>query len=887
MDTRTIRQNFISFFEEREHTRVPSASLVPDDPTLMFTVAGMIPFKPYFAGEQTPPYLRAVSSQKCLRAGGKHNDLEEVGRTSRHLTFFQMLGNFSFGDYFKEKACPWAWELSTEGWGMDPDRLWITIYETDDEAEEVWRDLVGVPADRILRLGKKDNYWSMGVAGPCGPCSELHYDRGPEWGEASPRGPIDNDERYLEFWNLVFIQNQCNSDLEEVGELPKKNIDTGAGLERIAMLLQDKHTVFESDELFGMIARAEQLTGKKYGKEEDVDFGLRVLADHGRAMTFAIADGVLPSNEERGYVLRKIMRRAIRHTRLIGFEGPVLPSLADRCVELMGDAYPEIREKQSLIEEVAAREEERFSGTLKQGTSLLEEAIGKAKSSGSASLAGDVAFKLHDTFGFPIDLTTEIANESGVEVDAAGFEGLMAEQRERARSARAEIKGEAWLKANPSVVAGLKALRDELGPTEFLGYEHLKLPSELSGIVTPDGPAEEVEAGQTAEFVLATTPFYAEGGGQVGDRGTIRGSTGEAIVLDTQRRDGLFVHLAEVTSGAFRVKDPVEALVDSASRAGSQQAHTATHILHWVLRDRLGEHATQAGSLVEPGRLRFDFNHFDALDPDQVTEIGEEIQLRVLGDDVTRAYETSFDYARSIGAMAIFGEKYGDVVRVVEVGDYSKELCGGTHVSHTSNIGVVVVTGEGSVGANLRRIEALVGDEGIAYLKRRVAKLEQAAQLLKTNPDEIVERIEKLLSTQKEMERRIGEISKQGAESDAESLTQEAQDVNGVRLLVARRDVGVDDLRQLTQTLKGKLGSSIVILGAAGENNANLVAGVTKDVVDRGVTARDVLKPGAALLGGGAGGKPELSVSGGPNKDRLDEALAAAKAAALDALGHK
>ncbi|HEU4480936.1 MAG TPA: alanine--tRNA ligase, partial [Actinomycetota bacterium] len=436
MESRQVRDRFVAFFEERDHVRVPSASLVPNDPTLLFTNAGMNQFKPYFQGEQTPPYPRAVSVQKCLRAGGKHNDLEEVGRTTRHLTFFEMLGNFSFGDYFKKEICAWSWELVTESWGMEADRLWVSVYETDDEAFDLWRDHVGVPPERILRLGKKDNYWSMGVAGPCGPCSEIHYDRGPGWGEESPRGPIDNDERYLEFWNLVFMQNECDAALEEVGELPKKNIDTGAGLERIAMLLQEKPTVFESDLLMGMIERASEVTGKRYGSDERIDFGLKVLADHGRALTFAIADGVLPSNEERGYVLRRVMRRAIRHARLIGFEGDILAPLAARCVELMGDAFPEIVAQQSLVEEVAAREEDRFSETLKQGTALLDTAVERSKSRGQEALPGDVAFKLHDTFGFPIDLTTEIAGESGLSVDTAGFRRLMEQQRERARAAR-------------------------------------------------------------------------------------------------------------------------------------------------------------------------------------------------------------------------------------------------------------------------------------------------------------------------------------------------------------------------------------------------------------------------------------------------------------------
>jgi alanyl-tRNA synthetase len=873
MRTDEIRRQFTAFFVERGHERVPSASLVPNDPTLLFTNAGMNQFKPYFQGDQTPPYDRAVTVQKCMRAGGKHNDLEEVGRTTRHLTFFEMLGNFSFGDYFKEAICGWSWELATQGWGMDPDRLWASVYETDDEAYDIWRDLVGVPAERILRLGKKDNYWSMGVAGPCGPCSELHYDRGPKWGEASPRGPLDNDERYLEFWNLVFMQNLCDGDLKEVGELPKKNIDTGAGLERIAMLLQEKPTVFESDVLMGMIERASEITGEIYGRDERVDFGLRVLADHGRSLTFAIADGVLPSNEDRGYVLRRIMRRAIRHSRLIGFEGDVLAPLAGRCIELMGDAYPEIVARRELIEEIAAREEERFGATLKAGTALLEGALESSKSS-SKMLAGDVAFKLHDTFGFPIDLTTEIAGEAGVDVDVEGFNSLMQQQRVRAREARgAGAPGEA-----PVGVEGLAT-------TEFLGYEQLTCDATVVAILKEGEGVPIVSEGDEAELVLDRTVFYAEGGGQVGDQGEILSGSSRVAVVDTHRlAPGLTGHKVRVTSGEIAVNDQVRCEVNSERRRGSERAHTATHILHWILRDRLGEHATQAGSLVEPGRLRFDFNHFDSVHPDQLEQMSETLKQRVLADDATRSFETSFDHAKSLGAMAMFGEKYGDVVRVVEVGEYSKELCGGTHVDHTSNIGVVVITGEGSVGSNLRRIEALVGKEGIEHLQRRSEQLERAAGLLKSNPDEVADRIERLLATQKEMERRIAEIERSTADSDAETLAAQAADHNGVRVVIARRDVGVDAARQLVQKLKGKLGSSIVLIGTSVDGKANLVAGVTKDLVDKGVTARSLLEPGAALLGGGAGGKPDLAISGGPNADRLDSALDAVRAAALEQL---
>jgi alanyl-tRNA synthetase len=878
MDSSTIRDRFLAFFEERGHVRVPSASVIPNDPSLLFTNAGMNQFKPYFVGEQTPPYKRAVSVQKCMRAGGKHNDLEEVGRTTRHLTFFEMLGNFSFGDYYKSEICSWSWELVTEGWGMDPERLWVTVYETDDESHDIWIDGVGVRPERVLRLGKEDNYWSMGVAGPCGPDSEIWLDRGDAFGPPSRRGPAENDERYLEFWNLVFMQYDCNAALEPVAELPTKNVDTGAGLERIAMLLQERPTVFETDLLGGMIERASSITGRTYGEDERVDFGLRVLADHGRSVTFMIADGVLPSNEERGYVLRRVMRRAIRHARLIGHEQEVLPGLVDRCVELMGDAYPEIVERHDLIKEIVSREEERFTSTLKQGLSLLENEVDKTKGAGDTRLGGDVAFKLHDTFGFPIDLTTEIAAESGVEVDRDRFSELMTAQRERARAARAGVGEQAANEATAAIAEGR-------GATEFLGYEHLTTESEIVGLIDGHSSVEVAGEGREVDVVLDRTVFYAEGGGQVGDTGELRSSSGTARVVDTRRLlPGVTGHRARVTAGELRVGDAVTGLVDARARRGSERAHTATHILHWTLRDRLGEHATQAGSLVEPGRLRFDFNHFGALGEAQLADISAEVQSKVLTDDGVRAFETSFDYAKSIGAMAIFGEKYGDFVRVVEVGDYSKELCGGTHVPHTSNIGVVVLTAEGSIGSNLRRVEALVGRDGIDHLARRASMLEQTAHLLRAQPDEVAERVERLLAQSKGMERKLADVERKGADADAASLADAAVDVDGTRLVVARRDLTVDALRSLALNLKGRLGSAVIVLGSAGEGRANLVGAVSKDLVGRGLNARDLLKPGADLLGGGGGGKPDLAISGGSNSQAIDDAIEAVAAAAKDAI---
>ncbi|HWC14945.1 MAG TPA: alanine--tRNA ligase [Actinomycetota bacterium] len=875
MDSSTIRERFLAFFAERDHHQVPSSSLVANDPTLLLTNAGMNQFKPYFLGEQSPPFARAMSVQKCARTP----DIDEVGKTARHLTFFEMLGNFSFGDYYKREACAWAWELVTEGFGIDVERLWITVFQTDDEAAEIWADEVGVARGRIVRRGKADNFWSMGVAGPCGPCSELFVDLGPGYGDASEEGPAGNEDRYVEIWNLVFMQNDCDAAIEPVADLPKKNIDTGAGVERLASVLQGVPTIYETDTIGGLITEAERLTGVRYGTDDRTDMALRILADHGRFITFLIADGVLPSNEGRGYVLRRVMRRAIRHARMLGRNEPVLGGLIDATDALMGGFYNEVRDKKDFIHDVAEREEGRFDETLRQGLSLLEREITTNKAAGSNTLPGDVAFKLHDTFGFPVDLTREIAAESQLELDETSFASLMEEQRTRARAAR-----------QPGPLAGglhdaVATVTDQQGPTEFVGHEHLSTTGRVVALAAGADGVMVATEGDEVDVVLDRTSFYAEGGGQVGDRGVLRGPDGIAEVLETRRLlPGVTGHRVKVTAGEIAVGDEIEVTVDRAWRTGAERAHTATHILHWILRDRLGDHARQAGSLVEPGRLRFDFNHFDALSDAQIDDISTELQQRVLVDDHVRAFETTFDFAKSIGAMAIFGEKYGDFVRVVEVGEYSKELCGGTHVPHTARIGVVAVTSEGSVGANLRRVEALVGEEGLAYLKRKASALDRVAWMLKAAPDEVAEKLERLLATQKEMQRSLAAVEQRSAESDATRLADEAVDVSGTRLVVARRDAGVDALRALAQSLKAKLGSAVVVLGTAQEGRANLVAAVTKDLVERGISARDLLRPGAEMLGGGAGGKPELSISGGRSAERLDEALGAVGQAARAAL---
>jgi alanyl-tRNA synthetase len=627
-----------------------------------------------------------------------------------------------------------------------------------------------------------------------------------------------------------------------------------------------------------MVARAESLCGRSYGDDDRVDVGLRVLADHGRSISFMLADGILPSNEERGYVLRLIMRRAIRQARLMGQNQQVLTGLIQASTDLMGDAYPELRERHDLALEVASREEDRFDATLKQGLGLLEGEMSKVRSAGTSSVPADVAFRLHDTFGFPIDMTIEIAQEAGLAVDRDAFSVLMQEQRERARAAR---KGDEKGVAADAAMAVLESH----GAAEFLGYEHTRLASKVVALLDGASATPVLTEGQTGEVLLDRTVFYAEGGGQVGDTGALVASGARAVVTGTQRAaPGLFLHKVRVTAGELQVGDEVEAVIDADRRSSIERAHTATHVLHWILRDRLGDHARQAGSLVEPGRLRFDFSHFEGLAPAQLQDISSELQERVLTDDGVRAFETSYDFARSIGAMAIFGEKYGDFVRVVEVGDYSKELCGGTHVPHTSTIGVAIVTSEGSVGANLRRVEALVGREGLRHLEERAAVLDRAASLLKSPPDEVAERVERLLATHKDMEKKITEIERRSADSDATSLIEGSVDVNGARLVVARRDVEVDSLRALAQSVKGRIGSGVVVLGTSAKGKANLVGAVTKDLVERGLSARDILAPGAQLLGGGGGGKSDLAISGVPNAERLDDAIEVVARAVKEAL---
>jgi alanyl-tRNA synthetase len=856
-----IRRTFLAFFEERAHKIYPSSSLIPPPETnLMLTTAGMVQFRPYFLGEQQPPVPRAASVQKSFRT----TDLEEVGDQS-HLTLFEMLGNFSFGDYFKKEAIGWAWELVTKEFGLDPDRLWVTVYESDDESEELWLSETPIPKERIQRLGKDDNFWDMGVPGPGGPNSEIFYDRGPSYGESG--GPAVDDMRYLEIYNLVFMQYTTDGAKNIVEPLPSPSVDTGMGLERMATVLQDAGSIYDTD-LFGPILdRAAEVTDKPRGSSEAVDRLLRTLADHGRSAAFLIADGVTPSNEGRGYVLRRVMRRAITMARLQNVTSKILQPMTEAVIERFGHVYPELQRNSEGIKLLVGREEERFTQTLEMGLRILEDAIAKAQGN---VLPGEVAFKLQDTFGFPLDITKDVAEAKGIEVDLDTYERLMAEQRERSREV-----GEA------GKIRSEQAKLD-VAPTDFLGYDHRDAQGRVVALVRGVEPIDAVRAGDEADVVFDRTPFYPEGGGQVGDRGYLVGPDAKAEVLDTQKVGAAFLHRVRVTDGEIRVGSEMEQHVDVAHRTGAEQAHTATHVLHHTLRNTLGEHVRQMGSLVEPGRLRFDFSHFSAVDHGSLQEMEEVINQRVSDDDPVQPFETSYrDAIERYHAMAFFEEKYGDVVRVVGIGDYSYELCGGTHVPQTGHIGLVKLLGEGSIGSNIRRVEALTGAEGLRWVNERLGTAERAAALVRVPPDELVEGIERLLRTQKELEKQLSSQQQAGIGAAVDDLVTQARDLPKGKLVVARRTENADALRKLATGLRDKLGPSVVIVGSEDGGAPKLVAATSKGL---GIDAKALLANAARRIGGGAGGKPDLSMAGGRDASGLDEALAIASREAESAL---
>jgi alanyl-tRNA synthetase len=854
-----LRNAWTSFFADKGHSVVPSASLIPHDPTVLFTVAGMVPFKSYFTGDEASPYRRAASVQKCARAGGKHNDLDDVGRTKRHLVFFEMLGNFSFGDYFKAEAIPWSWELVTEVFGFDGDRIWVTVHTSDDEAEQIWHEVVGVPMDRIQRLGDKDNFWQMGDTGPCGPCTELHIDRGPAFGPEG--GPLHDPhgDRYMEFWNLVFMQFNQAPDGSRT-PLPKPSIDTGAGLERILTLIQGEDAVWDTDLMRPLIEQASSLTGKRYivGDYEDRNsFGLRVLAEHARSGAMLVNDGVLPSNENRGYVLRRILRRAIRFAYLLGADRLVMPSLAGTAVDVMADAYPDLRKNRDFILNVITREEEAFRRTLRNGLSILDKEL----ADGATTISGATAFMLHDTYGFPLEVTTEVTAERGVEVDRAGFDTEMERQRERAKSARrAGAQGEGRLEDYRSVM-------EQFGTTEFLGYSEDTCEARVLAVLPLADDGE-------VEVFLDRTPFYAESGGQMGDTGTISTETGTVAVSDTSFAiPGLRRHSGRIVSGFIDAGQVAQAQIDNERRAAIRRNHTGTHVLHWALREVLGDHVKQQGSLVAPDRLRFDFSHFQAVSADEIEQIERLANAEVLANEPVRAYETTKDEAAAMGAIAFFGDKYGDIVRVLEAGRNSMELCGGTHVRATGDIGTIKIVSEGSIASGVRRIEAVTGAHSVVLLQQESRALADAARLVGTRTDELVVGIQRKLDEIKALQDELKQLRASAAVGRANELVGSA--VDGV--LVSRVDgLAQADLRDLAVAVRQAGVGIVVLIGETDSGGVALTAAVTKE---SGLNAGDLVKDAARAVGGGGGGRGDIAVAGGKDPTGIDAALDAARAA--------
>ena len=862
MDAVALRRAFIDFFAARDHSEVPSAGLIPHHPSApMFTNSGMMPFVPYFLGEEpvlwTPP--RAVSIQKCVRAGGKHNDLDAIGRSPRHLSFFEMLGNFSFGEYFKTDAIPWSWEFLTSTLGLDGDRLWVTVHDSDDDAQAIWIDAVGFPAERIQRLGA-DNFWEMGETGPCGPSSEIFWDYGPDLGPAGGPANPAADNRYVELWNLVFQQFFRHAD-GTLTDLPSQNIDTGAGLERILAVMSDSPWLYAADTLTQLVDVAEQLTGRRLGADAQSDVALRLLADHSRTMTFLIADGVIPSNEDRGYVLRRIIRRAIYFAYLLGVEQPITPAMAEQVSHVMGDAYPEVRDNLGLVQGVLSREEDQFRRTLRNGLGILTSELGSLPEGGT--VPGRVAFKLHDTYGFPLEVTTEITAERGYDVDLVGFGEAMAEQRARAKAAAKATGVEAGEQAD-----AYAALLETYGATEFTGREENESKAKILGIVDGDGPDDPVG------IVLDRSPFYAESGGQVGDTGKITTDTGQVLVIDTTfALPGLHRHLAHLVAGTVEAGQDAVASIDVARRDAIRRNHTATHLLHWALRQTLGDHVKQQGSRVEPGRLRFDFSHHEALSDSQIRTVEDLVNAEILDNATARHFETTKDHAMQMGAIAFFGDKYGDIVRVLEAGRNSVELCGGTHVHALGDIGAFKIISEGSIGSNLRRVEAITGFGPIDRIRDDEQLIAVAAHRVGVAPAELLDGIDKCLGELEDLRTQAAALRQKIALGQVPGLAANA--INGI--VVARvDDVDRDDLRTLALALRDAQEVDVAVLGGepAGGGAALAVAATAGGPVHAG----HLVKAIAGALGGGGNTKnAEIALAGGRDAARVDAALDAAR----------
>ncbi len=868
MKSNELRKLFIEYFSQQGHKVVPSSSLVPkNDPSLLFTNAGMVQFKGVFLGEDVRDYKRAVTSQKCVRAGGKHNDLENVGHTARHHTFFEMLGNFSFGDYFKKEAIEYAWEFLTRKVNLPADKLWVTVYKDDDEAFELWRTVIGVPAERIVRLGEKDNFWSMGDTGPCGPCSEILIDQGPDMSCGKPGCATGCDcDRYLEIWNLVFMQYN-RDETGKLTPLPKPSIDTGMGLERLSAVVQKVRSNFETDLFQPIIKQIAALAGVPYHKDAQADISYQVIADHLRAMTFLISDGVLPSNEGRGYVLRRILRRASRYAKLIGINKPILYRLTGAVVDEMREAYPELSDSRDHVAKVVLLEEERFATTLDSGLALLNESVAKLKASGRVMVPGDVLFRLYDTFGFPLDLVADMARDMHLELDEDGYRRAMQEQREKARAAWAGSGEEKVKPIYKEVSAGIQK-------PLFVGYSALEGPAEVLAIIKGDKKVAEAREGDEVEIILDQTPFYAESGGQVGDKGELLGEASKIDVTDTIKPvQDLIVHKGKVRKGTFKIGDAILAKVETESRADIARHHTVTHILHATLRSVLGEHVKQAGSLVSPERLRFDFTHFTALTEREKERIEELVNERIFENHPLDTTVMDVDQAIAAGAMALFDEKYGDRVRVVTVKDVSKELCGGTHTRASGDIGLFKIVSETGIAAGVRRIEALAGRRAYWEVKKEEKSLQEIAKALKASDADIVGRVERLVAQLKESERELDRMKHKLQSSQAGDLIAEAKEIHGVMVLAKRVD-GIDprDLRDFGDKLRDKLGSGVLALGSVKDGKVSLIVMVSKDLTGR-FHAGTIIKEMAPILGGTGGGKADLAQSGGKDPGKLDAAL--------------
>jgi len=871
MNGNEIRRKFLEYFAERGHAVVESSSLIPqDDPTLLFVNSGMVQFKRVFTGEETRPYSRATTCQRSVRAGGKHNDLENVGYTARHHTFFEMLGNFSFGDYFKKEAIAYAWEFLTEVLPIPREKLWVTVYDDDDEAFALWERVEGLLPGRIVRMGEKDNFWAMGDTGPCGPCSEIHYDQGPEAGCGRPDCELGCDcDRYLELWNLVFMQYERGED-GTLSPLPRPSIDTGMGLERVASVLQGKFTNYDSDIFATVIDAISKVAGVAYGAGSKTDTALRVIADHARATTFLVADGVLPANEGRGYVLRRIMRRAIRYGRTLGLDRPFLAGITGAVLEQMREAYPHLNEAGTLLAKVVNNEEERFLETIDNGLSILNAEFERLRRAGEAAVPGEFIFKLYDTYGFPVDIVRDMALEQGFSLDRAGFDEAMEAQRRQSR--------QSWKGAGlPGTTEDMRDLAARAGKTEFLGYETTRARSVVTALLSPDGHAmERIGSGGRGLIACARTPFYAESGGQVGDHGEIRTESGRARVVDTiATADGVTLHSAEITEGELRVGERAELEVTGGRRRDIQANHSATHLLQAALRAVLGEHVKQSGSLVDPERLRFDFTHFAPMTREEIHEVEVRVNREIRANHATRTEVMDYGEAKKAGATALFGEKYDNEVRVVSFGGVSKELCGGTHVRATGEIGLFKIVSETGISAGVRRVTALTGRAALAHYQQLSSEMAEISELVKAQGASARDKIGELLRERRDLEKEVAALTAKLSLSGLDAIIGQARDVDGVKVVAAR--VTLDSpktLREIGDKVRDKLGSGVAVLGGEIGGKASLLAIVTKDLTKR-CHAGKIIKEVAVIVGGGGGGRPDMAQAGGSMPDKLDNALAA------------